>query len=135
MKATSITKSELKERFPWLGTQQPVAGADVVDELNQLYKSMRRPVESKRVRDVESLEAVEARMLGLTVDELRLKRAGRLNLSLRELAARQVIADTWAVRLAGEIAILEPSQLHDENLREAQAELRRSIKALKAGRE
>ena len=32
----------LKERFPWLGSGQdePVGGADTVDELSDLYKSL-----------------------------------------------------------------------------------------------
>jgi len=33
----------LLEEFPWLNTDEPVSGADVVDELSQLYKSLQLP--------------------------------------------------------------------------------------------
>lgn len=34
----------LEERFPWLGSEQdePVSGADTVDELSDLYQSLMR---------------------------------------------------------------------------------------------
>lgn len=33
----------LKQAFPWLGTDEPVSGADVVDRLNELYAADEQP--------------------------------------------------------------------------------------------
>lgn len=38
-----VVLDALRERFPWLGTEQSVSGADVVDELNQLYEELVDP--------------------------------------------------------------------------------------------
>ena len=40
----------LEERFPWLGSGQdePVGGADTVDELADLYKSLNEQIEAAR---------------------------------------------------------------------------------------
>jgi hypothetical protein len=32
-----MTSYELRHHFPWLGTEEPVSGADVIDALNKLY--------------------------------------------------------------------------------------------------
>ena len=33
----------LKNHFPWLGTDEEVSGADVIDELNSLFKALPLP--------------------------------------------------------------------------------------------
>ena len=32
----------LEDRFPWLGRNQPVSGAEAVDQLNDLHDTLRR---------------------------------------------------------------------------------------------
>ena len=43
----------LEERFPWLGSEQdePVRGADAVDELADLYRSLIEQLEKARRED------------------------------------------------------------------------------------
>ena len=48
----------LEERFPWLGSghDEPVSGADTVDELGDLYHSLIRERDKARHEDVDSEE-------------------------------------------------------------------------------
>ena len=32
----------LEDRFPWLGRDQPVSGAEAVDQLNELHDTLRK---------------------------------------------------------------------------------------------
>ena len=32
----------LEDRFPWLGTKEAVSGADTIDQLNELYATLRK---------------------------------------------------------------------------------------------
>ncbi|MGB7601813.1 MAG: hypothetical protein WBM24_16005 [Candidatus Sulfotelmatobacter sp.] len=45
----------LEERFPWLGSEQdePVSGADVVDELSDLYRSLKQERDKTHREDGE----------------------------------------------------------------------------------
>jgi hypothetical protein len=45
----------LEERFPWLGSSQdePVSGADTVDELSDLYRSLVKKREKARGEDAD----------------------------------------------------------------------------------
>ena len=45
----------LEERFPWLGSGQdePVSGADVVDELSDLYRSLKEERDRTHREDSE----------------------------------------------------------------------------------
>ena len=45
----------LEERFPWLGSGQdePVSGADVVDELSELYRSLKQERDKAHREDGE----------------------------------------------------------------------------------
>jgi hypothetical protein len=45
----------LEERFPWLGSGQdePVSGADVVDELSDLYRSLKQERDKTHREDSE----------------------------------------------------------------------------------
>ena len=36
-----MTRAELEQAFPWLGTDEPANGSDVIDKLNQLYEKVR----------------------------------------------------------------------------------------------
>jgi hypothetical protein len=35
----NATRSDLKQTFPWLGTDESVNGADVIDQLNEIYRN------------------------------------------------------------------------------------------------
>ncbi len=74
-------------------------------------------------RKPETLEQAEARVLGLTVDELRASRAGTLSLTPAELLERYINASQLAVIKAGALYRSEPTALHELNLNECRAEL------------
>jgi hypothetical protein len=46
----------LEDRFPWLGSRQdePVSGADTVDELNDLYQSLVHECDQQESKDGDS---------------------------------------------------------------------------------
>ena len=46
----------LEDRFPWLGSRQdePVSGADTVDELNDLYQSLVHECDRQETKDGDS---------------------------------------------------------------------------------
>lgn len=75
----------------------------------------------------ESLEQAEARILGLTVSELRELRSGHSRLTAYELRQRQIVAADWNVKLADEMIKLGPTQMHADSLCEARRELKRLL--------
>lgn len=48
--------NELKTLFPWLGTDEPAEGADVIDGVNTLYAEAMRRAQGFAVGDIVSYE-------------------------------------------------------------------------------
>lgn len=91
------------------------------------YPIYRTPMSCKGTS--ETLEQAEARVLGLTVDELRSRRAGTSLLTPSELLRRNINAAQLSISQAGELYRSEPTTLHELNLNECRAELNDLLRA------